>query len=70
MNSEEMKKFELNEAEMEQVSGGVNINQVVIADPTLDYKAVCPQCTYRTIVRPNGELGYCPNCHLPLFVEE
>lgn len=70
MNSEEMKKVELNGAEMEQVSGGVNLNQVVIAHPTQDFKAVCPKCAYRTIVRPNGERGYCPSCHLPLTVEE
>lgn len=69
MNSEEMKKAELNEAEMEQVSGGTTINQIVIADPDQLYKAVCPQCTYTASVPITFRLGYCPNCHLPLVIE-
>lgn len=70
MDNEEMKKVELNGAEMEQVSGGININQVIIVDPSLAYKAVCPQCGYARNIFPTSTIGYCPTCHVPLVVEE
>lgn len=40
MSGEKTKNSELNETEIEQVSGGINLNQVVITDQ--QYDAVCP----------------------------
>lgn len=68
MDSNDMKKVPLDEAELEQVDGGTNINQIVIVSPTQPYKAVCSQCTYTKSILPTSTLEYCPNCHLPLII--
>ena len=67
MSGEKTKNSELNETEIEQVSGGINLNQVVITDQ--QYDAVCPKCNYKTVVLPNYVTRYCPTCHLPLVVK-
>lgn len=70
MDNKDMKKLPLDEAELEQVGGGININQVVIVSPDHALMAVCPQCSYARYIFPTSTLGYCPDCHVPLVIKE
>lgn len=67
MKNDEIRKTELNEANLEQIVGGED--PLIILQPvTPMYDAVCPRCAYTIRVVFKSYQGYCPDCHVRMVV--
>lgn len=67
MKNDEIRKTELDEANLEQVCGGEN--PLILVQPLAsEYDAVCPRCAYTIRVVFKSYQGYCPDCHVRLVV--
>lgn len=66
MKNEEIRKSNLNETELEQISGGDQPLILVQPDPRL--RTECPQCSYIRYIFSKSDLIYCPDCKVPMVI--